>query len=50
MKLKIFIKSEWVESHVDKFVENRRGELEEHEKFQDDTGNVYEVEARRVRE
>jgi hypothetical protein len=61
--VKILIKSEWVESNVKKFVENRGGvvsqglreappilELKEHEKFRDDEGNVYEVEVRGVRD
>lgn len=61
---KILIKSEWVESNVDKFVKNLGVEvspsklreappildLEEHEKFRDDTGNIHEVEVRGVRD
>ena len=58
------LKSDWVKSNVTKFVDIYGGnktkpvlreappllELEEHEKFRDEDGNVYEVEVRGVRE
>jgi flavin reductase (DIM6/NTAB) family NADH-FMN oxidoreductase RutF len=61
---KILLKSDWVKSNVTKFVDMYGGnktkpvlreappllELEEHEKFRDEDGNVYEVEVRGVRE
>ncbi|CCV01980.1 hypothetical protein IIV22A_136L [Invertebrate iridescent virus 22] len=62
-RAKILIKSEWVKSNVTKFIDTSVGvcekvlreappilELEDCEKFCDDTGNVFEVEVRGVRE
>lgn len=65
-RAKILIKSDWVKSNVTKFVDKYDKEnastqiilkeappilkLEEHEKFRDDTGNLFEVEVRGVRE
>lgn len=65
-RAKILIKSEWVKSNVTKFIDIYDSksstskivlreappilELEEYEKFQDDAGNVFDVEVRGVRE
>ncbi|ADO00420.1 hypothetical protein WIV_gp077 [Wiseana iridescent virus] len=65
-RAKILIKSDWVKSNVTKFVDKYKKksastqlilreappilELEEHEKFRDEAGNLFEVEVRGVRE
>jgi len=64
-RAKILLKVDWVKSNVTKFLDLRGPErakhhalreappileLEEHEKFRDDTGNTFEVEVRGVRE
>lgn len=63
-RAKILIKSDWVKSNVTKFVDKYEKKstqivlreappilkLEEHEKFRDDTNNLFEVEVRGVRE